>query len=678
MTNWLLGLNREQQAAVQHVHGPLLILAGAGSGKTTVLVSRTGYILENQYAKPEEMCVLTFTNKAARELVHRVNLKLGKRSKGLWTGTFHSFGLQILRKYHEKARLPQGFGILDAGDAQGLVKELLMDIKNYSKESYKVETLLSEMSEWRARGQTRLRDSEDEYEVMVEVLLPKYLKRLELLGVVDFDGLILKPLELLQKDPEVLAFYQNKFKFMMVDEFQDTSSTQYQFIHELVKQHGNIAVVGDDDQSIYGWRGAEISNILDFPKNFKNTEVIRLERNYRSTPAILHIANEVIKNNDKRHGKVLKSDPDAEPGHKPEVFYYENEDVETEEVIRHVSYFIQQGFLFRDIAILYRSNGQGAMLETLLRQNQIPYVLTGGTGFFDRKESKDLLGYLRCSVRPNELAFRRIMNVPPRGLGETAVHRIEEFAKLHDLSFVDASKRSAEIGVTPKQVEALQSLWQRLHGLADELIDHHGYETSSDALYAFVKQIGYAAHMRSMCKDDSGFQNRWIAVEVLGRSLMRSFERNGISRASFMDFIDSMELRDVVDDPHRDEMNEVQLLTLHASKGLEFPAVIIIGIEEEIIPHRILGQNISEERRLFYVGLTRAKKRLVLTASRQRKRYGKWVPSSPSRFMLEVPSDSVHTFTDGFRPVNEVQKQTLLSDLMAKLDLAATKQKVVK
>lgn len=673
---WTKGLNEEQKAAVECLYGPLLILAGAGSGKTTVLVSRTGNMLEQKVAKPEEICVLTFTNKAARELVHRVGVKLGPVSKKLWTGTFHSFGLQILRKFHEKACLPSSFGILDSGDAQGLVKELLLEVKNIGKDSYKVETLLSMISDWRGRGQTKAKD-DDDYQIMTEALLPKYLKRLELLGVVDFDSLILRPLELFEEHKDILEFYQNKFKFVMVDEFQDTSHTQFKLIEKLVAPHQNIAVVGDDDQSIYGWRGAEISNILDFPKKFKKCEVIKLERNYRSTPAILEVANEVIRHNEKRHGKALKPDPLAAKGIKPELFFYENEDVETEEVMRHIHYFTDQGYKYRDIAILYRSNGQGGMLETLLRQNQIPYVLTGGTGFFDRKESKDLLSYLRCAIRPNEIAFRRIMNVPSRGLGEVTVKKIEEFHKKHKISFIEASQRADEIeGLPHGAADSLKQLWNLLHNIAPIVVEHKGYSASSEAFSALVKQIGYDKHIRSLCKDDQSFIGRWMAVEVLGRSLDRSFERHGHSKVALLDFIDSMELREVVETPHRDEVNEVQLLTLHASKGLEFPVVIIIGIEEEIIPHRILGQDISEERRLFYVGVTRAKERLILSASKMRKRYGKWVPSSPSRFLVEIPNLMLERFEMGMRPVNETQKKDLLAGLFAKLDKVAATQKI--
>ena len=394
-TDWTKGLNPEQSSAVLHTSGPLLILAGAGSGKTTVLVSRTGQILDTPGVKASEICVLTFTTKAARELKHRVELKVGPSAKDLWSGTFHSFGLRILRKYHTQAGLPSGFGVIDQGDSVEIIKELTSTIKNSGKESFKTDKIFTMINEWRATGRRTPINASDEYEIMTQVLLPKYLKKLDMLGVVDFEGLLLKPLELFKKHPEVLGEMRAQFKHMMVDEFQDTNMTQFELVKTLVQEHQNIAVVGDDDQSIYGWRGACVENILDFPKKFDNCKVIRLERNYRSTPAIIGIANEVIAKNTARHGKVLKANPDADYGMKPEIFVYDNDDFEAEEVCTHVNYFHGQGYTHGDIAILYRSNGQGGMVEAQLRRNQIPYSITGGTGFFDRKETKDVLAYLR-------------------------------------------------------------------------------------------------------------------------------------------------------------------------------------------------------------------------------------------------------------------------------------------
>ena len=676
MIDWTQGLNPEQREAVLHTHGPLLILAGAGSGKTTVLVSRTGQILQSSGAKPEEICVLTFTTKAARELKHRVSVKVGTKASGIWTGTFHSFGLQLLRKYHKLAGLPSGFGVIDQGDSTEILKELMSNIKNSAKESFKVDKLLSTMNEWRASGRRSPVNDADEYEVMTQVLLPKYLKRLESLGVVDFEGLLIKPLDLFKKEPKVLEAMQNQFKYLMVDEFQDTNVTQFNLVRGLVNEHQNIAVVGDDDQSIYGWRGAVISNILDFPKNFDNCKVIRLERNYRSTPSILRIANEVIAKNDKRHGKILRSNPDAEDGPLPELFVYENDDIEAEEIVTHVNHFKDNGYNEGDIAILYRSNGQGGMVEAQLRKAQIPYAITGGTGFFDRKETKDVLAYLRCSLSPNEVAFRRVLNTPTRGVGETTVERLDQHAEALGFKFHVASRNWKNAGVSEKIGEGIDGFFKILDGLPDDILRGDPTISVGTTLLRRLREIGYRDHLLTTSKDTSALEKRWNILEIFARVLDAFVDKGARDEKTLHEFIDAMELRDASDTDEKDKTPKVQLLTLHACKGLEFPCVIFIGCEEDLIPHKTLGSDVSEERRLFYVGVTRAKHKLILTRAKARKRYGRFNSVAPSRFLLEIPPAMITAFETGFRPVGEVQRKNLLADLFAKLEVKAASQKI--
>jgi superfamily I DNA/RNA helicase len=678
LIDWTQGLNPEQREAVLHVHGPLLILAGAGSGKTTVLVSRTGQILSNAGVKPEEVCVLTFTTKAARELKHRVGAKIGSSASGIWTGTFHGFGLQMLRKYHKQAGLPSGFGVIDQGDSHEILKELSANIKNSAKESFKVDKIFSIMSDWRGRGRTRAQNEADEYEVMAQVLLPKYLKRLESLGVVDFEGLLIKPLELFKNEPKVLEQMQNQFKHLMVDEFQDTNVTQFNLVRGLVDQHQNVAVVGDDDQSIYGWRGAVISNILDFPKNFKNCKVIRLERNYRSTPAILKIANEVIAKNEKRHGKVLKPNPQADNGALPELFVYENDDIESEEVAAHIRHFVDKGYKHSDVAILYRSNGQGGMVEAQLRKAQIPYAITGGTGFFDRKETKDILAYLRCSLSPNEVAFRRVLNTPTRGIGETTVERIDQHANALGFKFHVAARNWRAAGITEKVGASVDDFFRLLDRLPDEILRGDPSKSVGDTLLAKLREMGYRDHLLHTSKDSAALDKRWVIVEIFCRVLDAFVTKGGRDEKTLHEFIDAMELRDAQDEDEKDKTPKVQLLTLHACKGLEFPVVIFIGCEEDLIPHKTLGSDVSEERRLFYVGVTRAKEHLVLTRARSRKRYGRFAPVAPSRFLLEIPPNMISAFESGFRPVGEDQRKNLLADLFKKLETSAASQKIEK
>jgi superfamily I DNA/RNA helicase len=675
MSNWTSGLNPEQREAVLHVSGPLLILAGAGSGKTTVLVSRTGHILEKEKIKPSEICVLTFTNKAARELKHRVGVKVGPSAADLWTGTFHSFGLKLLRQYHKQAGLPSGFGVIDQGDSHEILKELASNIKNSAKESFKIDKIFTFLNEMRASGRKTPKNPADEYEIMAQALLPKYLKRLETLGVVDFEGLLLKPLELLQTEPKILESVQRQFKHVMVDEFQDTNIPQFQLVRGLVEEHRNIAVVGDDDQSIYGWRGACVENILDFPRHFDGCKVIRLERNYRSTPAIIGLANEVIAKNTTRHGKVLRANPDALPGDKPEIFVYENDDVEAEEVASHIRYFVDRGYKHSDVAVLYRSNGQGGMIEAQLRKAQVPYAITGGTGFFDRKEVKDVLAYLRCSLSPNEIAFRRVLNAPPRGIGDTTVERLNQHANAIGFKFHVAARKWREAGVQEKIGENINNFFKLLDKLPNDILFADPSKSVGDALLLKMREIGYRDYLMQSAKDRNAMDKKWNILEIFGRVLDTFIDRGGRSEKTIHEFIDAMELRDSHEDKEEQE-DKVQLLTLHACKGLEFPVVIFVGCEEDLLPHRTLGSDVSEERRLFYVGVTRAKERLILTRAKTRKRFGKFQLVAPSRFLLEIPGHMVTAFETGFRPATEEQRKNLLSDLFKKLEVTAATQKI--
>jgi superfamily I DNA/RNA helicase len=674
---WIKGLNAEQAEAVLHDSGPLLILAGAGSGKTTVLVSRTGRIIEEQVAKPSEICVLTFTNKAAKELKHRVSARLGSIGKGIWAGTFHSFGLQILRKHYKKANLPKQFGILDASDAGGILREIIKHVRNSAKDSFDIEKLLSMMSTWRESGKTEA-DSTDEYQIMVEVLLPHYLKRLELMGVTDFDGLLLKPIELLEKYPEILHEYQNQFSQVMVDEFQDTNKVQMRLIQLLVESHKNVAVVGDDDQSIYGWRGACVSNILDFPHKYKNCKVVRLEQNYRSTPTILEVANQVIQKNEKRHGKILRPARKELEGKAPEVFVYQDEEAEAENTVQEMQRMHHEGIEYRDMAVLYRSNSQGGLLEAVLRHHQVPYSITGGTAFFERKEVKDVLAYLRCAVHPHDMALRRIINTPTRGIGETTIENLLEWSDTNNQSFLQACLRSHEVKVHEKATEQILKLLEFFKDLNQSLLNPPPALTVGELLVKKMREIGYYNHIAHHSKEGKTVENKWMVIEILGRVLDSFVAKSESTAKALKEFLDSMELRDQIEDSKEAQQSKVQLLTLHACKGLEFPYVFMIGLEEDIIPHRMLGQDISEERRLFYVGVTRAQKHLIMSRAKTRRRFKQKVPSTPSRFLIEIPQNLLTVYEDGVRPVQETERRSMLESFFNKLDKTIEKQKVSK
>lgn len=665
---WTQGLNPEQVKAVEHNQGPLLILAGAGSGKTTVLVARTGRLIADGIARPEEICVLTFTNKAARELKHRVAQKLGDRAKGLWAGTFHSFGLRLLRTYHKEAGLPTQFGVIDQNDSQSILKELMKDIKVTGKDKFDLEALLEIINERRVRGREKL-EGFDEYHEVAEILLPKFIKKMELLGVVDFESLLLKPIELFRDHPHILEKVQSQFKFIMVDEFQDTNLVQMKLIEKMVQSHRNLCVVGDDDQSIYGWRGAQISNILDFPKNFPPCEVIRLERNYRSSPVILKVANELIQKNKHRHGKVLKAEGKYRTEEVPEAFLLPNEEEEAQFIVREIRNWMSLGYKFEDLAILYRSNSQGGLLEGHLRQNQIPYTVSGGTAFFDRKEIKDILAYLRFALSPNDVSLRRIINTPSRGIGDTTVERLNTYAIEHKISFLKACYDWPKAGIPDKAGESLSQLFDMMRALPARLMTADPSETPGQKLLKFLLEIDYKSYLQTTSKDPQGADKKWTLVEIFSRVLDSFSKKGGVSEKTLREFVDAMELRDDVNE--EDDRNKVSLMTLHACKGLEFPCVAIVGVEEDLIPHKTLGSDVDEERRLFYVGLTRAKERLILTRCQVRSKYGQQRPVSPSRFLLEIPTESIRDYKSEFRPVTSDQREGLLAGFLAGLDSKA-------
>ncbi len=658
-------MNPEQREAMEHNEGPLLILAGAGSGKTTVLVARTGRLIAEGAVSPKEICLLTFTNKAAREIKERVQKKIGDSAQSIWAGTFHSFGLQLLRKYHKQAELPKYFGVIDSSDAQAVVKDVLKNFKHYAKQDFDIDKLLLIMGDLRALGRV-LEGVADEYAEAAEVILPRYISRLRALGVVDFDGLLLKPLEIFASHPEVLEECQRRFKQVMVDEFQDTNRVQMKLIKKLTMSHMNITVVGDDDQSIYGWRGAEINNILNFPRLFDKCKVVRLERNYRSVPTILNVANSVIQKNTKRHDKVLRPDPNMEKGEKPEVFVYENEEMESEQIVQQILYFYKKGYDYRDMAVLYRSNGQGGLLEGGLRHHSVPYSLSGGTAFFDRREIKDILAYLRCGTAPHEVAFRRILNTPARGVGDVSIGKIELLAQAQKLTFFAATKKWREAGVDSRAGENIETLLEGLKKIPERLLNAR--ESIADEVIQIMRDFGYYQFVFQNSKGSSMGEKKWNMIEIFSRVAENYIEKEGKDIRAVRKFIDSMELRDKIEDGNSEAKSEVQLLTFHACKGLEYPVVFMVGVEEDIIPHRRLGGDIDEERRLFYVGVTRAMKRLIITRSCQRKRFGKMSPSVASRFLLEIPEKLLTVYESGFRPVQAEERDSMVSSFLAQLD----------
>lgn len=665
---WLNKLNAEQAEAVLHDHGPMLILAGAGSGKTTVLVSRTGRLIDEKVVQPDQILVLTFTNKAARELKHRVQEKLGPMGAGIWAGTFHSFGVMMLKKFGKHLGLMAGFSILDQSDSVAVIKDILKDIKLSGKNDFDLDHVLKLINELRANGRFPTQ-AFDEYHELAHLLKDRYEKKLSVLNAIDFEGLLIKPVELLEKVPEVRQYFQNKFQQIMVDEFQDTNDLQMRLVELLSKEHQNLSVVGDDDQSIYGWRGAQIANILDFPKHHKNCKTVRLEKNYRSSTEIIALANASIKVNKRRHDKVLKAETYFNEATRPEFFQLNTSEEECEFVVDEIrSYLAADTTLSKEkhqkeLAILYRSNGQGGELETYLRQNQIQYVVSGGQSFFDRKEIKDTLAYLKTAFFANDVALRRIINTPARGIGDGAIEKINENMLTSKRSFYMSCRNPQEF-LPAKTQENISAFMNSLIKLRQDLLG--APELPSVVMLKYLKDQGYKSYLQQTTKDLAGADKKWALIEVFAGILDRNVFRKNRSEETFTDFMESMELRDEPDQ----EKEGIQLLTVHASKGLEFNKVILMGVEEDLLPHKSLGSDVDEERRLFYVAITRARKSLTLTAAESRTQRGQTKKVTVSRFLLEIPVNLYVAFK-GRRPVQGEQKSKLINDFFSQLNSKA-------
>ncbi len=655
--SWLTNLNPEQVEAVLHNQGPMLILAGAGSGKTTVLISRAGRLIEEKICTVEQLLVLTFTNKSSRELKHRVEARIGKSAKKLWASTFHSFGVKILKEHGTHLGLPKNFAILDQRDVGGILKELVKNTHVYGKDAFDIDQLQSMLGAWREKGQKKA-NVDDPYEIILEAILPSYEERLYAMGAVDFDQLIQGPIELLEKHPEAAKKITSRFSQIMVDEFQDTNKSQFKLIKLLLQGHTNLTVVGDDDQSIYGWRGAEIENILRFPQSFKNCKTVKLVRNYRCNPAILDMANAVISKNTDRHGKKLIAEKKVASLNKPEFFEYETEEQEAEKTLAEFVRLKRDGVKYSDMAVLYRSNSQGALLESYLRKEKIPYRISGGTAFFDRKEIKDILAYLRCAIYPSEIALRRIMNTPARGIGSTSVEKLQK----SDMNFVAACRSWKDLDLPEKAGAAIDMLLHSFTEFQNDLIKAPSF---SVCVKDYLQKIGYLKYLEDQSKSAAAYHKTKSLVDIFC-NVFDSYQKQESKdpKKALVEFVENMELRDLPDEENKDEVN---LLTFHACKGLEFTHVFLLGVEEDLIPHRVLGTNISEERRLFYVAITRAKDRLYLSRAKKRNRNGRTVSTQRSRFLLELKPE-FFTVLEGGRPITETDRESLVSSFLAKFN----------
>lgn len=647
----LTGLNDQQQKAVKATDGPLLIMAGAGSGKTRVLTHRIAYLMVEKQVAPWNILAITFTNKAAREMKERIRGILGGTSDDIWISTFHSMCVRILRRDIDRIGFSRNFSILDTTDQQSVIKQILKD-RNMDTKKYDYRALLGSISSAKnelVTPEEYAKTAADFYTKVVSDVYTEYQKRLRKNQALDFDDLIMTTIQLFQLVPEVLEYYQRKFQYIHVDEYQDTNRAQYLLVKLLASRFRNLCVVGDSDQSIYRWRGADIANILSFEKDYPNATIIFLEQNYRSTKRILEAANKVIDNNRNRKPKNLWTE--NMEGNK--IFYYraDSEQGEAQFVAGKINELTRNGKSLSDIAILYRTNAQSRVMEEVLLKSNLNYTIVGGTKFYDRKEIKDLLAYLRLIANPDDdISLRRVINVPKRGIGATSLDKVAEYAIQHDLSFFQALESVELIGISAKATKAAREF----ANLIQNYTHQQEYLSVTELVEEVIDKTGY----REMLQIEKTIeaQSRLENIDEF-LSVTKAFESNSEDK-SLVGFLTDLAL--VADIDQLDEKNEetqdaVTLMTLHSAKGLEFPVVFLLGLEEGVFPHsRSLmdEEEMEEERRLAYVGITRAEQELFITNAQMRTLFGRTNMNPVSRFISEIPADLL----EDLKPATQARK----------------------
>lgn len=641
-------LNDKQEEAMKYTQGPLLVLAGAGSGKTSVITRKIAYLVQHCRIPAHRITAMTFTNKAAREMKERVTKLLSREeAKGLSVSTFHTFGLNLLRLELKNLPLKANFSILDADDCKRILMDLMhRDNLSGAESKELIAKAMKKISDWKndlilpEQAHSTCETPED---VQFAHLYQLYERNLRAYNAVDFDDLIVMPTRLLQENAEVRDKWQNRVRYLLVDEYQDTNTAQYILVKLLVGVMGQFTAVGDDDQSIYAWRGAKPENMALLKQDFPNLHIIKLEQNYRSTSRILKAANCVIQNNphifdkklwsDKGHGEVIR------------IITCRNDDDEAERVVKDLlTHKLMNGKNWKDYAVLYRGNFQARVLETQLRQMQIPYKLSGGTSFFAHAEIKDVMSYLRLIINPeDDSAFLRIINTPKRAIGPVTLEKLGLFAQENNLSLLGASSDQRLSMVLPKKAET------QLHEFADFIATFTRELLEDDEPVPKVRQMmneaGYIDYIREQSATPAQEKSKLDNIENLFTSIQNLINRaEDVDEKNIESVIRKLVLLDLLEQQQEEEdTDKVNLLTLHAAKGLEFPFVYIMGLEEELLPHKnsIAAETIEEERRLMYVGITRARQGLTLTLAEQRKNGGQMKQMTPSRFLDELPQDEL-------------------------------------
>ena len=635
MQEILKGLNDKQYEAVINTEGPCLVIAGAGSGKTKVLTHKIAYLIQEKNIAPWNILAITFTNKAANEMKERIANLVGEQAKDLWMGTFHSICVKILRSHIEKIGYESSFIIFDTSDQRTLIKrcikELNLDDKMFTDRSVQSE-ISNAKNEMLEPDQYLARNKGDFRKEKIAEVYSMYQKNLKENNAVDFDDIINFTIKILKENPEIADYYANKFQYVLVDEYQDTNKAQFTLVKLFAKNNGNITVVGDNDQGIYSFRGADISNILNFEKDFKGTKIIKLEQNYRCTGNILKIANSVIKNNETKYNKKLWTQ--NETGNLPKIYSASDEYDEGRYIVEQIEHLRrQEGYNYSDFAVLYRMNTQSRAIEDILSREGIPYKVVGGLKFFERKEIKDIISYLRLIQNPmDNLSLTRIINEPKRGIGRTSLDKVQDLAVENETSMYEIIKNSDQYGLNRVFMNSREfvNAIEELRNKKDDIL-------ISELVKLTLKKTGYTNALEEEKTLEA--ENR---IENLDEFLTvaMEFEKQEADN-SLQSFLEGMTLSSDIDNVDESE-ESVTLMTLHSAKGLEFPVVFLVGMEEGIFPgYKSIGEPtaLEEERRLCYVGITRAKRNLFLTCSKKRTMFGSTSYNMISRFVKEIPEE---------------------------------------
>ena len=644
MQEILNGLNDKQYEAVVNTDGPVLVIAGAGSGKTKVLTHKIAYLMQEKNILPWNILAITFTNKAANEMKERIAALVGENAKDIWMGTFHSICVRILRKHIDQIGYDSSFIIFDTSDQKSLIKkclkELNIDDKQFSEKSVQAE-ISNAKNEMIEPGQYAFKVHGDFRRERIATVYELYQKRLKENNAIDFDDIINFTIKIFSEKPEIANYYSSKFKYVLVDEYQDTNKSQFTLVKMLAEVNQNITVVGDNDQGIYSFRGADISNILNFEKDFKNTKIIKLEQNYRCTGNILKAANAIIKNNETKYEKKLWTQNGE--GALPRVYSADNEYDEASFIVEQISRLKrEENYKYSDFAVLYRMNTQSRAIEDILRREAIPYKMVGGLKFYERKEIKDIISYLRLAQNPaDNLSLIRIINEPKRGIGKTSLDQVEALANHHEISMYEVIKDANLYGLNRVYLKSREFV-----DLIEDAKSKKDDMKVSEFIQYMLKKSGYIKALEEEKTIEA--ENR---LENLDEFLNVAMEfENEEAENTLQDFLEGMTLSSDIDNVEETD-DSVTLMTLHSAKGLEFPVVFLVGMEEGIFPgFRSIGEpeSIEEERRLCYVGVTRAKENLFLTCSKMRTVFGSTSCNAPSRFLEEIPQELLDGYEDVF------------------------------